>query len=115
MLEARRLADMLDDSAFGTGERDDLFDALEEIDESHEDEDIADIEIEPDVVQEHVPFLPDSASAGDMLRKVTNFQQRTVEAYFAGEYQGMDPNRVRVGTIHSAKVVRPTTCSSRPT
>ncbi|MDQ2073471.1 UvrD-helicase domain-containing protein [Haloarcula sp. NS06] len=103
VLEARRLADMLVDSAFGTGERDELFDALEEIDESHEDEDIADIEIEPDVVQEHVPFLPDAASAGDMLRKVTNFQERTVDAYFTGDYTGMDADRVRVGTIHSAK------------
>jgi DNA helicase-2/ATP-dependent DNA helicase PcrA len=103
VLEARRLADMLVDSAFGTGERDALFDALEEIDESHEDEDIADIEIDPDVVRDHVPFLPDAASAGDMLRKVTNFQERTVDAYFNGDYTGMDTDRVRVGTIHSAK------------
>jgi ATP-dependent exoDNAse (exonuclease V) beta subunit len=30
-------------------------------------------------------------------------QERAVEAYFSGEYEGMDANRVRVGTIHSAK------------
>ncbi len=55
------------------------------------------------MVQEHVPFLPDSASAGDMLRKVTSFQQQSVNAYFGGGYEEMDPSRVRVGTIHSAK------------
>ncbi|MBX0295454.1 UvrD-helicase domain-containing protein [Haloarcula nitratireducens] len=103
VLEARRLADMLVDSAFGTGERDDFFDALEDIEESHEADDIAEIEIEPDVVTDHVPFVPDDASAGDMLRKVTNFQQRSVDAYFKGDYRGMDADRVRLGTIHSAK------------
>ena len=103
VLEARRLADMLADSAFGTGERDDFFDALEDIEEEHDADDIAEIEIEPDVVTDHVPFVPDPASASDMLRKVTNFQERSVGAYFAGEYEGMDPNRVRLGTIHSAK------------
>jgi DNA helicase-2/ATP-dependent DNA helicase PcrA len=94
---------MLVDSAFGTGERDALFDALEDIEESHDADDIAEIEIEPDAVTEHVPFVPDAASAGDMLRKVTNFQERTVDAYFTGDYRGMDPSRVRLGTIHSAK------------
>jgi DNA helicase-2/ATP-dependent DNA helicase PcrA len=103
VLEARRLADMLADSAFGTGERDDFFDALEDIEEDHEADDIAEIEIEPDVVTDHVPFVPDPASASDMLRKVTNFQERSVGAYFAGDYQGMDPDQVRLGTIHSAK------------
>jgi DNA helicase-2/ATP-dependent DNA helicase PcrA len=38
-----------------------------------------------------------------MLRKVTSFQERSVRAYFASEYQGMDRDRVRLGTIHSAK------------
>jgi DNA helicase-2/ATP-dependent DNA helicase PcrA len=103
VLEARRLADMLADSAFGTGERDNFFDALEDIEEAHDADDIAEIEIEPDVVTEHVPFVPDPASAGDMLRKVTNFQERSVGAYFAGKYSGMEPDRVRLGTIHSAK------------
>jgi DNA helicase-2/ATP-dependent DNA helicase PcrA len=103
VLEARRLADMLADSAFGTGERDDFFDAHEDIEEDHEADDIAEIEIEPDVVTDHVPFVPDPASASDMLRKVTNFQERSVGAYFAGDYQGMDPDQVRLGTIHSAK------------
>ncbi|WP_135305256.1 UvrD-helicase domain-containing protein [Haloarcula amylovorans] len=103
VLEARRLADMLVDSAFGTGERDDFFDTLEDIEDAHEADDIAEIEIEPDVVTDHVPFVPDDASAGDMLRKVTNFQQRSVDAYFKGDYRGMDAGRVRLGTIHSAK------------
>jgi len=103
VLEARRLADMLTDSAFGTGERDDFFDALEDIEEAHDADDIAEIEIEPDVVTDHVPFVPDPASASDMLRKVTNFQERSVGAYFAGDYQGMESDRVRLGTIHSAK------------
>ena len=103
VLEARRLADMLAESAFGTGERDDFFDALEDIEEAHDADDIAEIEIEPEVVTDHVPFVPDPASASDMLRKVTNFQERSVGAYFTGEYKGMDPDRVRLGTIHSAK------------
>jgi len=103
VLEARRLADMLADSAFGTGERDELFDALEDIEESHDADDIAEIEIDPDIVTDHVPFVPDPASAGDMLRKVTNFQERSVDAYFNGEYRGMESDRVRLGTIHSAK------------
>jgi DNA helicase-2/ATP-dependent DNA helicase PcrA len=104
VLEARRLADMLVDSAFGTGERDALFETLEEIDDAHEDvDDIAEIEVDPDVVKDHVPFAPDPRAAADMLRKVTNFQERSVEAYFTGDYRGMDPDRVRLGTIHSAK------------
>jgi DNA helicase-2/ATP-dependent DNA helicase PcrA len=38
-----------------------------------------------------------------MVRKVTSFQRKSVDAYFTGDYAGMDPARVRVGTIHSAK------------
>jgi DNA helicase-2/ATP-dependent DNA helicase PcrA len=38
-----------------------------------------------------------------MLRKVTSYQERSVEAYFAGDYQDREPSVVRVGTIHSAK------------
>ncbi|AZH26883.1 UvrD-helicase domain-containing protein [Haloplanus aerogenes] len=102
-LEARRLADMLQDSAFGTNERDDFYDTLDDREEEADVEDIAEIEISADVVNDHIPFMPDAASAGDMLRKVTSFQRNSVDAYFGGEYQGMDPSRVRVGTIHSAK------------
>jgi DNA helicase-2/ATP-dependent DNA helicase PcrA len=102
-LQARRLADMLADSAFGTGERDDLFDELDEREEAADVDDIAEMTVDPDVVREFAPFLPDPRSAADMLRKVTNFQERTVEAYFRGEYEGMARDRVRVGTIHSAK------------
>jgi DNA helicase-2/ATP-dependent DNA helicase PcrA len=102
-LQARRLADMLADSAFGTGERDDFFETLDEREEETGVDDIANMEIEPDLVREHAPFVPDPRSAADMLRKVTNFQERSVEAYFRGEYGGMDRDRVRLGTIHSAK------------
>ncbi|PSQ28852.1 ATP-dependent DNA helicase Rep [Halobacteriales archaeon SW_10_68_16] len=102
-LQARRLADMLADSAFGTGERDDLFDALDEREEEADVEDIANFDVEPELIRDHAPFVPDPRSAADMLRKVTNFQERTVDAYFGGDYEGMDRDRVRVGTIHSAK------------
>jgi len=102
-LEARRLADMLQDSAFGTNERDAFYDTLDDREEEADVEDIAQIEVSPDVVTDHVPFMPDTAAAGDMLRKVTSFQRNSVDAYFDGDYGGMDPSRVRVGTIHSAK------------
>ena len=102
-LEARRLADMLQDSAFGTNDRDGFYDTLDDREAEADVEDIAEIEVSPDVVTDHVPFMPDSAAAGDMLRKVTNFQRNSVDAYFGGDYGGMDPSRVRVGTIHSAK------------
>jgi len=102
-LQGRRLADMLQDSAFGTGERDELFDALDDIADEADTEDLAEIEIEPDLILDHAPFMPDRAAAADMLRKVTNFQERSVRAYFGGEYRGMDRDRVRLGTIHSAK------------
>ncbi|SFR37528.1 DNA helicase-2 / ATP-dependent DNA helicase PcrA [Halogeometricum rufum] len=102
-LEARRLADMLQDSAFGSNERDDLFDYIDDLQETTGVEDLTELEVEPDVITDHAPFVPDGAAAGDMVRKVTSFQRKSVEAYFEGEYKGMDPNRVRVGTIHSAK------------
>ncbi|WP_424017536.1 UvrD-helicase domain-containing protein [Halorientalis pallida] len=102
-LQARRLADMLADSAFGTGERDDFFDAIDEVQEEADTDDLAEITVEPDFVREYAPFMPDPRSAADMLRKVTNFQERSVDAYFSGDYQGMDTDAVRVGTIHSAK------------
>jgi len=102
-LQARRLADMLADSAFGTGERDDFFDDLDDREDAADVDDVAELTIEPELVREHVPFLPDPPSAADMLRKVTSFQKRSVRAYFASEYRGMERGRVRVGTIHSAK------------
>ncbi len=102
-LQGRRLADMLQDSAFGTGERDALFDDLDDIADDAETEDLEEISIEPDLIRDHAPFVPEPAAAADMLRKVTNFQERSVRAYFGGEYQGMDRDRVRLGTIHSAK------------
>ena len=102
-LQARRLADMLADSAFGTGERDDFFDFLDDREEAAETDDLTEVEVTPEAVREYVPFVPDPPAAADMLRKVTNFQERSVAAYFAGEYRGVDRDRVRLGTIHSAK------------
>ncbi|MFB6159955.1 MAG: UvrD-helicase domain-containing protein [Haloferacaceae archaeon] len=102
-LEARRLADMLKASAFGSNDRDALYDHIDDVEEAAATDDLAEIEIGADVVRDHAPFAPDPAAAGDMLRKVTSFQRKSVTAYFANDYAGMDPDRVRVGTIHSAK------------
>jgi DNA helicase-2/ATP-dependent DNA helicase PcrA len=102
-LEARRLADMLQESAFGSNERDDLYDLIDEYEEGAETDDLAAIEISTDEIRSLAPFVPDGASASDMVRKVTSFQRNSVGAYFDGPYQGMDPDRVRLGTIHSAK------------
>lgn len=103
-LQARRLADMLQESAFGTNERDDLFDTIDDRQEEAGIDDLEELVIPADVVADHVPFMPGPASAGDMVRKVTNFQKKSIRSYFAiGEYLGMETDRVRVGTIHSAK------------
>jgi len=102
-LETRRLAEMLQDSAFGTNERDDLYDAIDERQEEAGVEDLEAFTVDPDAIKEFVPFMPGTASAADMVRKVTSFQRKSVDAYFAGDYAGMDPGRVRIGTIHSAK------------
>jgi DNA helicase-2/ATP-dependent DNA helicase PcrA len=102
-LQARRLADMLADSAFGTGDRDELFDELDQLEEESGVEDITDLRVDPETIREHAPFTPEPPAAADMLRKVTNFQERSVDAYFNGTYEGMDRDRVRLGTIHSAK------------
>ncbi|WP_122090663.1 UvrD-helicase domain-containing protein [Halalkalicoccus subterraneus] len=103
-LEARRLADMLADSAFSTNERDDLFDEIDEREEAAGVDSVAEITIEPEVIREYAPFVPDPVSAADMSRKITSFQRKSVKAYFAtGTYEGADPERIRIGTIHSAK------------
>ncbi len=102
-LQARRLGEMLAESAFGTGERDDYFDALDELEDSEGVDDLTDLEVSPAFVTDHAPFAPRPAAAADMLTRVSNFQERSVKAYFAGSYQSMDPTRIRVGTIHSAK------------
>ncbi|WP_424007796.1 UvrD-helicase domain-containing protein [Haloferax denitrificans] len=102
-LQARRLADMLQDSAFGTNDRDDLFDAIDDRQEEAGVDDITNIEFTPKEIKNFAPFAPGSSSASDMVRKVTSFQRKSVNAYFGGGYEGMDPSRVRVGTIHSAK------------
>jgi DNA helicase-2/ATP-dependent DNA helicase PcrA len=103
-LEARRLADMLASSAFGTNERDDLFDTIDELQEEREIEDLTEMMVAPDVISDHVPFMPGPASASDMVRKVTSFQKKSMKSYFnVGEYRDLDRDRVRLGTIHSAK------------
>jgi DNA helicase-2/ATP-dependent DNA helicase PcrA len=102
-LEARRLADMFKTSAFGSNERDELYDLVEDREAAADTDDLAEVEVAAEDVADLVPFAPDRAAAGDMLRKVTSFQRKSVQAYFAGDYTGMDPSRVRVGTIHSAK------------
>jgi DNA helicase-2/ATP-dependent DNA helicase PcrA len=102
-LQARRLAEMLDSAAFGTGKRDELFDAIDDLQDEEGVEDLTDMKVGPEFVKEHAPFTPDPASAGDMVRKVTNYQTRSIEAYFSGDYRDVDRSRVRVGTIHSAK------------
>ncbi|QLD89906.1 ATP-dependent helicase [Natronomonas salina] len=102
-LQAQRLGEMLAESAFGTGERQDYFDALDEMQDAEGVDDLTDMEVAPDFVDDHAPFAPGPASAADMLTKVSNFQERSVKAYFKGDYRGMDPTRLRLGTIHSAK------------
>jgi len=102
-LQARRLVDMLQDSAFGTNERNEMRDALDEREEAADVEDIKNLEIEPDFVMEYAPFMPQPPAAADMVHKVTKLQSKSIDAYFQGDYEGMDPDRVRVGTIHSAK------------
>jgi DNA helicase-2/ATP-dependent DNA helicase PcrA len=102
-LQARRLAEMLDSAAFGTGDRDELFDAIDDLQDAEGVDDLTDMEVDPSFVTDHAPFTPDPASAADMVRKVTNYQKRSIEAYFTGDYRHVDRSRVRVGTIHSAK------------
>jgi DNA helicase-2/ATP-dependent DNA helicase PcrA len=102
-LQVQRLANMLADSTFGTHERDELFDALEEREEAEGVEDRTELTFDPEFVEEYAPFMPGPASASEMVRKVTSFQKKTMKAYFAGEYRDMDRDQIRVGTIHSAK------------
>jgi DNA helicase-2/ATP-dependent DNA helicase PcrA len=102
-LEARRLADMLQESAFGSNDRDDLYDRIDDHEEAADTDDLAAFTIPESEIREIAPFVPDGASAADMVRKVTSFQRKSVGAYFEGPYQGMDPSHVRLGTIHSAK------------
>ena len=102
-LEARRLADMLQESAFGTNSREEFYDLIEDREEEADADDAAEIELTTDELKSHIPFLPGPESADDMVRKVTSFQRKSMAAYFKNDYRGMDPTRVRVGTIHSAK------------
>jgi len=102
-LEARRLADILQDSAFGTADREELYDFLDEVEETSEEDDLTEIPVSPEDVTDRVPFMPKPSSAADMARKITSFQRKSLKAYFAADYDGMAPDRVRLGTIHSAK------------
>ncbi|MFB6138414.1 MAG: 3'-5' exonuclease, partial [Halobacteriaceae archaeon] len=101
--QAQRLADILQSSAFGTADRSDLRDLVDGREEAADVDDVAKVTVGPDEIRDVVPFVPGPNAAADMLRKVTRFQRKSVDAYFRGDYQGMDPDRVRVGTIHSAK------------
>jgi DNA helicase-2/ATP-dependent DNA helicase PcrA len=94
---------MLQASAFGTNDRETLYDLLDDREEAADTDDLTAITVEPDAVTERVPFMPGPESAADMVRKVTSFQRKSMDAYFAGDYRGADPDAVRVGTIHSAK------------
>jgi DNA helicase-2/ATP-dependent DNA helicase PcrA len=102
-LEARRLADMLVDSAFSSNERDELFSLIDDREEAAESDDLRDLSVGPDEVRDIAPFVPGPGSAADMLRKVTSVQEKSLRAYFVGEYRDVPHDRVRVGTIHSAK------------
>ncbi|MFB6133646.1 MAG: UvrD-helicase domain-containing protein [Halanaeroarchaeum sp.] len=103
-LQVRRLADMLQSSAFGTNERADLREELDDREEAAGDDvDLTELSFEPETIREYVPFVPAPPAAADMLRKVTRYQRQSVDAYVQGDYQHVDPERVRVGTIHSAK------------
>ncbi|MFW6448659.1 MAG: 3'-5' exonuclease, partial [Halobacteriota archaeon] len=96
---------MLADSSFGTNDRGDFYDRLDEV-EAAAPEDAAETEIpvEPATVREVVPFMPDRRSAAEMVRHVNSYQKRSMAAYFGTEaYRDIPPDRVRVGTIHSAK------------
>ena len=97
---ARQVADMLDDAAFGMKERSELFDAIDEEIEEHGE----DVRIDPSFIREYAMFLPDPLSAAEMTRKITSFQRKSMQAYFAnGQSESIDSHRIRVGTIHSAK------------
>jgi len=102
-LQARRLAEMLESAAFGTNDRDELFDAVDERQEVEGVDDLKEMYVEPEFVTDRAPFMPGPQSAADMVRRISSFQERSVDAYFGGDYQDVDADRVRVGTIHSAK------------
>ncbi|WP_435151435.1 UvrD-helicase domain-containing protein [Haladaptatus sp. DFWS20] len=102
-LQARRLADMLADSTFGSNERDEMFDAIDERKEEAGVDDLTELEFDGDFVRNFAPFMPGPKSAADMVRKVTSYQKRSMDAYFGGKYQEMERDRIRIGTIHSAK------------
>ncbi|SIQ72719.1 DNA helicase-2 / ATP-dependent DNA helicase PcrA [Haladaptatus litoreus] len=102
-LQARRLADMLADSTFGSNDRDEMFDAIDERKEEKGVDDLTELEFDGDFVRDFAPFMPGPESASDMVRKVTSYQKRSMNAYFMGKYQGMERDRIRIGTIHSAK------------
>ena len=47
--------------------------------------------------------MPSPDVASEMVRKVSNYQKKCVKAYFEGEYQKIEKDYVRLGTIHSSK------------
>ncbi len=105
LYQARKLAEMLADSAFGTDSRDALYGALEEREEAAPEEATREeIEVDPDLIDDHVPFLPAPRSAAEMVRHINSFQERSLAAYFATDgFDDIPADQVRLGTIHSAK------------
>ena len=67
-LGARRLADMLAGAAFGTNDRDDFYDAIDERKDAAGVEDDADFEVDPALVTEHAPFVPEPTAAAEIGR-----------------------------------------------
>jgi len=112
-LEARRLADMLQDSAFGTHERDEFYDFLDDREEAADADDISLIEVTTDELDAHIPFMPDANSADDMVRKVTSFQRKSMGAYFGGDYEGRTRPASASALSTPRRAARPITCSSR--
>ena len=97
------LADMLVDSAFGTRKRDELFDAIDNALKKKNTKNKDEVEFSVDFIRKQVPFMPSPDVASEMVRKVSNYQKKCVKAYFEGEYQKIEKDYVRLGTIHSSK------------
>ena len=97
------LADILVDSSFGARKREELFDAVDNALKKKNTKDKNQVEFPAEFIRKQIPFMPSPDVASEMIRKVSNYQKRCVKSYFEGEYQDIEHDRVRVGTIHSSK------------
>ena len=97
------LADILVDSSFGARKREELFDAVDNALKRKNTKDKNQVEFPAEFIRKQIPFMPSPDVASEMIRKVSNYQKRCVKSYFEGEYQDMEHDRVRIGTIHSSK------------